>query len=227
MAAGIDDGLLNTSEEVVDTQPAAETTPEESTQETSETTESAKAELQKEATPEEKAKFVPADDLNKMKAAFQRRESQAKAELDEIRRQYAETQETLWNIQKQALPPEQQVQADLERAYAQREQALREQQTFQQRQQQALEPVFKEIVIRDMLDQAKAAKLNIAREDFEEFESPKDMQAFLAREMRVAKAAKAKEAATKHNIAAAGGPGNTRKEWLKMDTRQLLGEAFS
>lgn len=169
-------------------------------------------------------KLVPEEDLNKMKSSFQRREAQMARQIAETQRQAQQMQDYLWQLQASQLPPEQRQLAQYERQVAQEAQRIQEAQQMQASQATALEPVFKEIVIRDFMDEYRGA--GVTRQMLERFQDPNDMEAFckLQREMHRDRQAKARVG--KDAVARSTGTATGSKDWSKRSARDLLAEFF-
>lgn len=103
--------------------------------------------------------------------------------------------------------------------------AAREQQII--RNMQALEPVFKDLVIQKLLNDYRTA--GVSREDLEGFDSPEAMEHYckvMAKRSRVQRAeARAQKGIDRAASSASGSP--AQRNWFKEDTITLINEAFS
>ena len=133
--------------------------------------------------------------------------------------QQAQLRDLVWQLQTQGMPPEQVEYANAQRAL--REEAQRVQSARQQfaAQQQQMEVVYKEIAVRDYLDEGK--KFGVTKADLAECDSPQEMERMVRRAEAAHKRASA-QVVTKNGRVAATGGRTARPNWLKMDTREML-----
>jgi len=133
--------------------------------------------------------------------------------------QQSQLRDLVWQLQTQGMPPEQLEYANAQRTL--REEALRVQAARQQfaAQQMQMETVYKEIAVRDYLDEGK--KFGVTKADLNECDSPQEMERLIRRAEAAHKRASAQTVTTTGKVAAAGGR-TARPNWLKMDTREML-----
>jgi hypothetical protein len=133
--------------------------------------------------------------------------------------QQAQLRDLVWQLQTQGMPPEQLEYANAQRAL--REEALRVQSAQRQfaAQQQQMEVVYKEIAVRDYLEDGK--KFGISRDELRECDSPQEMERLVRRAEARAKQASAQTVTQQGKVATSGGR-TARPNWLKMDTREML-----
>jgi len=140
-------------------------------------------------------------------------------QLRQHQAQQSQLRDLVWQLQTQGMPPEQVEYANAQRTL--REEALRVQSAQRQfaAQQQQMETVYKEIAIRDYLDEGK--KFGVSKADLQECDSPAEMDRLVKRAESRTKQESAKQVTSTGKVAASGGR-TARPNWLKMDTREML-----
>lgn len=184
----------------------------------------AESKINDNASLDAKDKLIPETDLNRMKSTFQRREAQMQREMQAMRQQAQQLQDYMWRLQQAQLPPEQQPLADYERRVALEAQRVQEAQYYQAQQAQALEPVFKEIVIRDFLDEYR--NVGVSRQMLERFQSPDDMEAFCKLQRDMSRDRNAKARGGRDQVAGSTGAASNPKDWGKKTASELIREFF-
>jgi hypothetical protein len=163
------------------------------------------------------ASSKPASDprLSQYERAMQYQAQQLRAH----QAQQAQLRDLVWQLQTQGMPPEQLEYVNAQRTL--REEALRVQAAQRQfaGQQQQMETVYKEIAVRDYLDEGK--KFGVSRADLAECETPQEMERMVRRAEAAHKRASAQTVTQTGKVAATGGR-TARPNWLKMDTREML-----
>ena len=162
-----------------------------------------------------KAPSTPDPRLSQYERAMQYQAQQLRAH----QAQQSQLRDLVWQLQTQGMPPEQLEYVNAQRTL--REEALRVQAAKQQfaQQQQSMETVYKEIAVRDYLDEGK--KFGVTRQDLAECDTPQEMERLVKRAEASHKRASAQTVTQTGKVAATGGR-TTRPNWLKMDTREML-----
>jgi hypothetical protein len=170
-----------------------------------------------EASPSDAQRSTPAQDPRV--AQYERAMQQQAQQLRAHQAQQAQLRDLVWQLQTQGMPPEQVEYANAQRAL--REEALRVQSARQQfaAQQQQMEVVYKEIAVRDYLDEGK--KFGVTKADLAECDTPQEMERMVRRAEAAHKRASAPQVTQAGRVAATGGR-TARPNWLKMDTREML-----
>lgn len=148
------------------------------------------------------------------------RAMQAQAQqLRAHQQQQAQLRDLVWQLQTQGLSPDQREYAEAQRAL--RDEAVRVQQAQRlfATQQQQMETVYKEIAVRDFLDEGR--KFGVSREDLLQCDTPQEMERLVKRAETQHKQTAAKQVSQKGQVATTSGRAG-RPNWLKMDTREML-----
>lgn len=161
------------------------------------------------------SKPAPDPRLSQYEQAMQYQAQQLRAH----QAQQTQLRDLVWQLQTQGMPPEQLEYVNAQRAL--REEALRVQSARQQfaAQQQQMETVYKEIAVRDYLDEGK--KFGVTKADLAECDTPQEMERLVKRAEAASKRESAKQVTQTGKVAATGGR-TARPNWLKMDTREML-----
>lgn len=162
---------------------------------------------------------VPKSGSDPRTAQYERALQYQAQQLRAHQAQQSQLRDLVWQLQTQGMPPEQLEYVNAQRTL--REEALRVQSAQRQfaSQQQQMESVYKEIAVRDYLDEGK--KFGVSREDLKECDSPQEMERLVRRAEAASKRQSATQVTQKGKVAAAGGR-TARPNWLKMDTREML-----
>lgn len=133
--------------------------------------------------------------------------------------QQSQLRDLVWQLQTQGMPPDQLEYVNAQRTL--REEALRLQAAQRQHvaTQQQMETVYKEIAVRDYLDEGK--KFGVTKADLQECDTPQEMERLLRRAEATHKRASAQTVTQTGKVAVSGGR-TARPNWLKMDTREML-----
>lgn len=161
------------------------------------------------------SKPAPDPRLSQYEQAMQYQAQQLRAH----QAQQAQLRDLVWQLQTQGMPPEQLEYANAQRAL--RDEAVRVQSARQQfaAQQQQMETVYKEIAVRDYLDEGK--KFGVTKADLHECDTPQEMERLVKRAEASHKRASAQTVTQAGKVAVSGGR-TARPNWLKMDTREML-----
>lgn len=140
-------------------------------------------------------------------------------QLQAHQQQQNQLRDLVWQMQTQGLSPDQREYAEAQRAL--RDEAVRVQQAQRQfaAQQQQMEVVYKEIAVRDFLDEGR--KFGVSRDELNECDTPQEMERMIRRAEARHKQAAAKQVSQKGQVATTSGRAG-RPNWLKMDTREML-----
>lgn len=133
--------------------------------------------------------------------------------------QQSQLRDLVWQLQTQGMPPEQLEYVNAQRTLREEALRLRAQQQQHVATQAQMETVYKEIAVRDYLDEGR--KFGVTRADLDECDSPQEMERMVKRAEAARKREGAKTVTQTGKVAATGGR-TSRPNWLKMDTREML-----
>lgn len=174
------------------------------------------------------ARTISEEQYRQAVTAAQAREAAYQRQLQEISARQRASEDQLFEARVAQLPPEQQAVVRAQREFAQREASVQQAAQRQAEQIRALEPVFEEMVVRELLDTYR--NVGVTRADLKRFNSPEAMEAFCEATKERHRAAQVKSRAqTGADAAAAAGSGARpapKADWRSQTLQEQLRDAF-
>jgi hypothetical protein len=148
------------------------------------------------------------------------------AYIQQLQQRNSLSEEQLWRYQVSQLSPEQQQQAIQQRQFQTQQASLQQAAQAQASQMQQLEPVFREMTIRDLSQEYAYA--GISKEMLGRFSDPESMEAFckLMGEQRRAATAQQRAPGARAAVAGTGSGAASRTNWMNTPFSQAAAEAF-